>query len=163
VILLLNRRGFANYLCCSNAKCGYVLTCEQCDASMVLHVKGAGVVGAAAEHTGGTPVPRDGGRGRLLRCHHCLAQQLMPRECPVGGSKILPLGQGTQRVEDELIRKFGAACGLEEGKTLLRVEGDTMRTGTDFFDALSRFAAGEVRVLLGTQMIAKGLDFPRVR
>lgn len=83
----------------------------------------------------------------------------MARQCPVCGRKVIALGAGTQRVEEELQRQFG----LVEGETMIRVDGDTMRTAADYFDALSRFASGEVRVLLGTQMISKGLDFPNVR
>lgn len=81
----------------------------------------------------------------------------MPKVCPVCGRGLARLGTGTQRVEEELI-----GLGLGEG-TLLRVDSDSMDTARDYFEALSRFARGEVRVLLGTQMVAKGLDFPNVR
>jgi len=143
VILLVNRRGFAHYLACPNARCGWVLTCDHCDAGMVLHV--------------GRSLPRGG----VVRCHHCLAEQRVPSVCPVCGLAVSRLGAGTQRLEEELARTFGPDT-LEPGRTMLRVDSDAMRSGRDYADALARFARGEVRLLLGTQMIAKGLDFPGV-
>ena len=143
-ILLLNRRGFAQHVLCPRGACGFALRCDQCDAGLVLHRRGG--VGPAG----------------FVRCHHCLAEQRMPTLCPSCGGKINTFGGGTQRAEDELVRKF-ASMGLAEGATLLRLDSDTMRSGRDFFEALSRFASGEARVLLGTQMVAKGLDFPNVR
>jgi primosomal protein N' (replication factor Y) len=69
-------------------------------------------------------------------------------------------GLGVQRVEEELARLHPA---LVPGSTMLRIDADSMQDATDFHDALGRFGAGEVRLLVGTQMIAKGLDFPGVR
>lgn len=148
-IILLNRRGYSHYLCCSDRSCGWVLGCDQCDARLVIH-------------TG-----RDLPRGAVVRCHHCLAEQVVPHRCPGCKSPLLRLGAGTQRVEEELERVFaadrvGPECSLVVGETLARIDSDTMRTGRDFFRALSDFAAGRFRVLLGTQMLAKGHDFPNV-
>jgi primosomal protein N' (replication factor Y) len=100
--------------------------------------------------------------GQFVRCHHCLSEQLVPRLCPSCGHKLNVFGGGTQRAEDELVRKF-ASMGLVDGQTLLRLDSDSMRTAQDYYESLDRFAKGEARVLLGTQMIAKGLDFPNVR
>lgn len=138
-ILLLNRRGYATHICCSSPACGWTLMCHSCDAALVLH-----------QHVS---LPRGG----VVRCHHCLGEELVPRACPVCGRATARLGTGTQRVEEEL-----AGMGLAEG-AVLRVDSDSMETARDYFDALSRFASGQVRVLLGTQMVAKGLDFPNVR
>ena len=143
-ILLLNRRGLAQRLACRDSACGFVLQCDQCDANLVLH--------RAAASPGGT----------LVRCHHCLGEQRVPSLCPACGERITVLGGGTQRLEDEVTRKF-ASMGIEEGVTLLRLDSDAMRSAGDYFAALDRFGRGEIRVLLGTQMIAKGLDFPNVR
>ncbi len=143
-ILLLNRRGFAHYICCPKPSCGFVLCCDQCDATLILH------------RHGGVPT------GQFVRCHHCLNEQLVPRLCPTCTTKLNVFGGGTQRAEDELVRKF-ASMGLIEGQTLLRLDSDSMQSAKDYHDALDRFASGQVRVLLGTQMIAKGLDFPNVR
>ncbi|MBX3363415.1 MAG: primosomal protein N' [Phycisphaeraceae bacterium] len=139
-ILLLNRRGYASYVSCPSMSCGWRLTCESCDASMVLH-RGSGLP-----------------RGQLVRCHHCLAEQNVPPLCPLCQKKTISLGTGTQRVEEELAREFG----LVPGEDLLRVDADTMGSARAYFEALGRFARGEARVLAGTQMIAKGLDFPGV-
>ena len=143
VLLLLNRRGYANYIACTDPRCDWMLTCTECDAGMVCHVDGAGEI-----------------RRRYVRCHHCLAEQMLPQKCPDCGKPVTVFGLGTQRVEEELTRTFPS---LIEGETLLRVDGDTMQTAAHFHDALERFGRGDVRVLMGTQMIAKGLDFPNVR
>jgi primosomal protein N' (replication factor Y) len=140
-ILLLNRRGYSSYVCCPSATCGWVMKCNDCDASMVLHR-------ARVE------------AGELVRCHHCLAEQKVPRQCPVCARRVMTLGAGTQRLEEDLAAKFPT---LVPGRTLVRVDGDTMRGAKDYFEVLGRFGSGEVRVLLGTQMIAKGLDYPNVR
>jgi primosomal protein N' (replication factor Y) (superfamily II helicase) len=144
VILLLNRRGFGRFISCTNAKCGFVLECDQCTATLVYHKD------------------RELPAGGLVRCHHFLSEQLLPRLCPNCGSKIHIFGGGTQKAEDELERCF-AAHGIVRGETMLRVDADTTKTGRDWFRALDRFGRGEIRILLGTQMIAKGLDFPNVR
>jgi len=72
------------------------------------------------------------------------------------------LGGGTQRAEEEIERTF-AAHGIERDKTLVRVDSDSMRGPGKYHSTLARFASGEIRMLVGTQMIAKGLDFPGVR
>ena len=142
-LLLLNRRGYATFVgCASSASCEWVMSCDRCDARMILHKD------AALR------------RGELLRCHHCLSEVLVPARCPSCGKPPIRLGSGTQRAEEELAPLL-AECRLEPG-SLLRVDRDTMRTGADYFDALDRFARREARILLGTQMIAKGLDFPGV-
>jgi len=143
VLLLLNRRGYANYIACSDPRCDWKLTCSECDAGMVCHVDESGAT-----------------RRSYVRCHHCLAEQLLPKNCPDCGKPVTVFGLGTQRVEEELTRLFPS---LVEGDTLLRVDGDTMQTAQHFHDALERFGNGQIRCLMGTQMIAKGLDFPNVR
>lgn len=141
-ILLLNRRGFASHLACRNPRCGWAMSCESCDAGMVFH------------KDRGLP------KGGLVRCHHCLAEQLMPSQCAVCKGPVAMLGVGTQRAEEELVGVLNA-----RGVTAkhLRVDSDSMTSGADYARALERFASGEISVLLGTQMIAKGLDFPNVR
>jgi primosomal protein N' (replication factor Y) len=144
IILLLNRRGFAHYLACPSPTCGYIVSCDACDARLVLHK--------------GRELPA----GSLIRCHHCLAERIVPNSCPVCSRRLRLWGAGTQRAEEELERTF-AAYGMVAGDTLLRLDADTMSRASDYFAALDRFASGRARVLLGTQMIAKGLDFPGVR
>ncbi len=143
VILLQNRRGYAGYVACPDSTCGWRLECTECDATMVVH--------------------RAGARRGYVRCHHCLAQQLRPEVCPACGKRLIDLSVGTQRVEEELERRFGTTLGLIAGETMARVDSDTMGNARAYFDVLERFGRGELRLLLGTQMIAKGLDYPGVR
>jgi primosomal protein N' (replication factor Y) len=147
-VILLNRRGYANYIACADPGCEWVLRCDQCDAGMICHRA------TFATHDGGVAV-RD-----FTRCHHCESEVRLPKLCPACGKKVTIFGLGTQRVEEELHRLFPA---LVEGSTMARVDADAMQGERDFRDVLERFAAGSIRVLLGTQMIAKGLDFPNVR
>ena len=78
-ILLLNRRGYANYIACPDQTCGWMMRCDHCDATMVYHKD--------------AQLPRGG----LVRCHHCLAEQLLPATCADSGHKINTFGLGTQR------------------------------------------------------------------
>ncbi|MCH2134590.1 MAG: primosomal protein N' [Phycisphaerales bacterium] len=141
-LLLLNRRGFASYVACRNQKCGWMLCCDQCDVTMVMH-----------RH-------RELPRGGLLRCHHCLSECRVPKSCAACGGPVAALGQGTQRIEEVLAARFPE---LRPGETLQRIDSDTMRRVDDLHEVLAAFGAGRIRVLLGTQMIAKGLDYPGVR
>ncbi|MDZ4755358.1 MAG: primosomal protein N' [Phycisphaerae bacterium] len=147
-VILLNRRGYANYIACVDPHCDWVLRCDQCDAGMICHRD------KYESHDGAMGI-RD-----YTRCHHCESEVRLPKQCPRCGKKVTVFGLGTQRVEEELHRLFPS---LVEGATMLRVDADAMHGERDFRDALGRFAAGEVKVLLGTQMISKGLDFPNVR
>lgn len=141
-ILLLNRRGYASYICCPDQRCGWFMTCTHCDVTVVYHKRVANIAHG------------------VVRCHHCLSEQTLPRICPQCGQKrVNTFGFGTQRLEEELVRRFPPLA--EEG-AMLRLDSDTMRSAADYFSALSRFRDGKVRLLLGTQMIAKGLDFPGV-
>lgn len=141
VMLLLNRRGYASYISCADQRCGWILGCDHCDTTMVYH--------RAKE----LPV------GGLLRCHHCLAEQRIPGVCPMCATGLTLFGAGTQRLEEELPRLFPR---LIPGETMLRLDSDTMRRARDYHEALASFASGAARLLVGTQMIAKGLDFPGV-
>jgi primosomal protein N' (replication factor Y) len=143
-ILLLNRRGFSSYIACVSPSCGYIVSCADCDAHLVLH------------RDRRLPV------GTEVRCHHCEARQKVPAACPACASRLNFFSGGTQRLEQELARKF-APMGLVEGETFRRVDSDTMRSARDYFEVLGDFARGALRVLIGTQMLAKGLDFPGVR
>jgi primosomal protein N' (replication factor Y) len=144
-ILLLNRRGYSNFVYCSS--CGHVMQCKYCDTTMTYHRSaGASVTSAKlAEgvHTG------------QLHCHYCLAVNPLPDRCPACGRLMSLFGLGTQRVEEEIARKF-------PDLKFARVDSDSMRSARDYEQTLGRFARREIQVLLGTQMIAKGLDYPNV-
>ncbi len=113
--------------------CGYVEKCDQCDVAMTYH---------QAEN--------------CMRCHYCGAEHAPPRVCPECGSKYIRyFGAGTQKVEEELHK-------LLPGVPVGRMDIDTTREKDSHERILSAFRKGETRVLVGTQMIAKGLDFPNV-
>jgi len=144
-MLLLNRRGYSNFVFCSS--CGEPIKCNYCDTTMTYHRSvespAVGASNAASLHTG------------QMLCHYCLASSVLPDKCPICGKKLSLFGLGTQRVEEELKRKM-------PDLKFARVDSDSMRTFKDYESTLSRFARGELQVILGTQMIAKGLDFPNV-
>ncbi len=142
ILLLLNRRGYASYIACASRACGWTMTCDHCDVTVVYHLD--------------KQLPLGG----YVRCHHCLSEQKLLPACPQCGSRLSVFGLGVQRVEEELTRTFPQ---LIEGRTMLRIDSDSMHGSRSFHDALGRFGDGEIQLLLGTQMIAKGLDFPGVK
>jgi len=140
IILFLNRRGFATQLICED--CGHVAQCPNCDVNLTWH-----------KHSG------------TLQCHYCSHSQPFMTVCTVcGGLDLKDAGVGTQRVQDDLERALGQfPHTLSRKLTVERMDTDTMRTATSHRKLLERFANGEVDIIIGTQMIAKGLDIPRVR
>ncbi len=144
-ILLLNRRGYANCIFCNH--CNEAVKCKYCDATMTYHrasdIRPVDLTTAGGVHAG------------QMHCHYCLAVNPLPATCPTCGKKLSLFGLGTQRVEEELTRKF-------PGISYARADSDTMRSKADYEQLLSRFGRGEITVMLGTQMIAKGLDYPNV-
>lgn len=136
-ILLLNQRGFAKFLLCRD--CGYVPECPNCSTSLTFHEGGGG----------------------LLMCHHCDVRQPVPARCPKCGSPYLKkFGAGTQRVEAALRVLLD---GFDDvSADVIRMDADTTRTKGAHRALLERFMAADAAVLLGTQMIAKGLDFADV-
>jgi primosomal protein N' (replication factor Y) len=130
-ILLLNRRGYANFVQCR--ACGAVRSCWQCNVSLTRHRRPARLV-----------------------CHHCNHQETVPDSCPECGSASLSdRGVGTEQLERVLGETFPAA-------RIARMDVDTTSGKWSHHEILGRVARGDVDLLLGTQMIAKGLDFPNV-
>jgi primosomal protein N' (replication factor Y) len=144
-ILLLNRRGYSNFVYC--VSCQEPVKCQYCDTTMTYHRSAAAHAHsgthAEAVHKGG------------LQCHYCLATSPLPEKCPTCSKKLSLFGLGTQRVEEELAKKFPDV-------KFARVDSDSMHSAKDYEALLSRFAKNEIQVMLGTQMIAKGLDYPNV-
>lgn len=144
-ILLLNRRGYASYIRCNT--CKEALQCKYCSVAMVYHrSKDARV------HSGRTDLAIGSGS---MHCHYCLAVNPLPGACPQCGTRLALFGLGTQRVEEELEMKL-------PGITFARVDSDTMHQAHDYERVLGNFGDGKIQLLMGTQMIAKGLDFPNV-
>jgi primosomal protein N' (replication factor Y) len=136
-ILFLNRRGTATYVFCRD--CGYALKCPQCDNPLTFHTN----VSTSA-------------RENVLTCHHCGYTRQKPRKCPeCGGNHIREYGLGSERVESE----FG---NLFPGARVLRWDWETTRQKDAHEIILSHFASHRADVLVGTQMLAKGLDLPLV-
>jgi primosomal protein N' (replication factor Y) (superfamily II helicase) len=130
IIVFLNRRGYAPCLFCN--ACGWVAPCEHCDARMTLHR-----------------------RAQELRCHHCGAHGPVPLVCGTCGQPLNPVGQGTERVEETLVRLFPEA-------PLARLDRDTASARGGVETVLDRVHSGEARILVGTQMLTKGHHFPEV-
>ena len=140
-IVLLNRRGWASWIGCSNQTCGFTLRCDACESSMVMHRD------------------RRLPQGGHLKCHHCLRATRLPSQCPDCGKGLIKLGLGTQRLE-EVLREELSHLNTDQ---IVRVDSDQITGLHDLHNILGAFGRREIRVLLGTQMIAKGLDFPGVR
>lgn len=131
-ILFLNRRGTATYVFCRN--CGTVVRCPRCDTPLTYHITG----------------------GEKLLCHRCGYTRKMPRKCAACGSEdVRAYGLGTEKVEAEVKQSWPAA-------RTLRWDWETTRQKEAHEIILGHFAAGHADVLIGTQMLAKGLDLPRV-
>ena len=132
-VLFINRRGYNSFVSCR--ACGHVMKCPNCDISLTFH--------------------QAGGDGQM-HCHYCGYQAPPPKTCPeCRSSYIRYFGIGTQRVEEEVKKLFPQV-------NVVRMDLDTTATRNAHEKLLGQFRRGEAQVLVGTQMIAKGLDFPHV-
>ncbi|MCX7247957.1 MAG: primosomal protein N' [Burkholderiales bacterium] len=146
-LVFLNRRGYAPVLHC--ADCDWKSECPHCSAYRVFHKI-----------------------DRTLRCHHCGYTERVPRACPAcGNPDIAPMGRGTERLEEHLAellvdvrRADSISAQWPEGEPvrIARIDADSTRLKGELESQLARVHAGEVDVLVGTQMIAKGHDFRRI-
>jgi primosomal protein N' (replication factor Y) len=143
VILLLNRRGYSTVVMCRS--CGEKIECENCSISMTYHKRA--VSGELSGVSGGVAQP-----GQRLECHYCGSRKVVPKVCPKCESEHLYfLGVGSQQGEERLQELFpGARIG--------RMDRDTVRGRSDMERLLARLHGGEINLLVGTQMIAKGHD-----
>lgn len=132
-ILFLNRRGYSSEISCKS--CGDVISCPRCSVSLTYHTNARG--------------------GKLL-CHLCGYTDRVPRACPSCSSdKLSFLGFGTQKLESELEKYI-------PDMTVMRMDADTTGSKLSYDRMLDDFRQGRADILLGTQMVAKGHDFPRV-
>ena len=132
-ILFLNRRGYSSQISCK--ECGEVMSCPRCSVSLTYHTNADG--------------------GKLL-CHMCGYSERVPRKCPsCDGERLSFLGYGTQKLESELMKYV-------PDMTVMRMDADTTSGKLSYDRMLEDFREGRADILLGTQMVAKGHDFPRV-
>lgn len=130
-LLFLNRRGFANFLMCR--VCGQVIRCRHCSVSLTYHQQ----------------------ENRLC-CHYCGFSTVPPESCPTCSRPgLLPLGFGTERVEEEVKRLLPTA-------RIVRIDRDSVANPRHLLDLLNTVRSGRADILIGTQMIAKGHDFPNL-
>ena len=130
-LLFLNRRGFSPIVMCG--ACSFVLKCRECSVSLTYHKA-----------------------GDAARCHYCGFSAAVPARCPdCRSGKIMRLGLGTERLEEDVRARFPEA-------RVERVDRDTVRSKTAFWSLFERLSRAEIDILIGTQMIAKGHDFPGV-
>ena len=134
-ILFLNRRGYSNYVCCK--MCGKVIMCPRCDISLTYHkVRGSE-------------------KGRLM-CHYCGYSVTEPEKCPDCGSEhIGRIGYGTQRIDEQIKNAV-------PGAVVLRMDADTTTEKNAYDRILNDFREHKADILVGTQMVTKGHDFPDV-
>lgn len=131
-IIFLNRRGYNTQISCRS--CGEVLSCPRCSVSLTYHASG---------------------KSRLM-CHLCGYSEPLPKTCPVcSAPEMSYLGFGTQKLEGELSKYI-------EGMNVMRMDADTTSGKLAYDKMLEDFRAGAADILIGTQMVAKGHDFPRV-
>lgn len=113
--------------------CGWVAPCQRCDAGLTFHRASA-----------------------RLRCHHCGAERALPEVCPAcTGTRLHPFGEGTERVQSALAKSFPRA-------RIIRIDRDSTRAKGSLETKLERVRGGEADILIGTQMLSKGHDFPNV-
>ncbi|NIO04003.1 MAG: primosomal protein N' [Proteobacteria bacterium] len=130
-LLFLNRRGFANFILCRD--CGWAFQCPNCSVTLTYHL-----------------IHRD------LQCHHCSFTTPTPPICPrCKGYNLHPLGIGTQRVEDEILKLIPFA-------RIVRMDRDTTTKKGAYKRIVSAMVSGKIDILIGTQMIVKGHDFPNI-
>lgn len=131
VILLLNRRGYANLVTCTN--CSNTIKCPYCDITLTYHKT-----------------------KELLRCHYCGYAINVPKVCPnCKEEKLKIIGNGTEKVEEEISKLF-------DNVNVVRMDTDTTSKKGSHEKILEDFGNNKYQILLGTQMISKGLDFPNV-
>ena len=133
VLVFINRRGYAPTLICQ--ECHWISQCSNCDSRMTVHQYQQ--------------------RNQRLHCHHCDTKAPVPTQCPnCHSSRLQPLGQGTQRSEEELQQFFKVP--------ILRIDRDSMSRKGELESALSLVNSGQPCILVGTQMLAKGHHFANV-
>ena len=128
VLIFLNRRGFAPTLICNS--CGHIAGCERCDSRLTVHAA-----------------------SKQLRCHHCGASRPLKEHCDECSETVVPLGEGTERLEESLNRRF-------PNVVVSRIDSDSTQRKGAIDEALAGATSGHANILVGTQMLSKGHHFP---
>lgn len=144
-ILLLNRRGYSNFVFCPS--CKHSLHCRNCDVTLTFHKR------PKLDKPNETMMGKHMLGGYAI-CHYCMAKTLVPQTCPLCHTKMIMIGLGSQRLEEEVAAKLPEA-------RVRRIDSDSM-AGQDYYRLLREFSEGKIDILAGTQMLAKGLHFPNV-
>lgn len=148
-ILFLNRRGYNNYVSCRT--CGKSIKCPNCSVTLTYHSTSSNLAKKTDED-----FEQKRRQSGYLTCHMCGYKTRVPEKCPeCGKDHFLFMGCGTQKAEDDIISMF-------PDLRVLRMDHDTTSAKYSHEDILGSFRRGEADVLLGTQMVTKGHDFPRV-
>jgi primosomal protein N' (replication factor Y) len=151
VVVLLNRRGYATAVFCR--QCGHTFECPNCSVSLTVHVDRRSVGPRGTDREAGSKATVVTGRAR---CHYCNYSMRIPTQCQKCAAPYLEQsGFGTEKVEEQLRERFPSA-------RIGRIDRDSVRRKGALAATLASFAAGDLDVLVGTQMIAKGHDFSRV-
>lgn len=141
IMLFINRRGYSGFVSCRS--CGYIVKCPHCDVSLTYH------------STGNVSNQTYTNNGKLV-CHYCGYETASVDTCPKCSSKFISIfGTGTQKVEAMARAKYPMA-------RILRMDADTTKSKNGHQAILEAFSKGEADILIGTQMIVKGHDFPNV-
>jgi primosomal protein N' (replication factor Y) len=131
ILLFLNRRGYAPTILCQ--ECAWIAECTRCDARMTFYKN-----------------------KNILKCHHCLKEEKVPKQCPkCNAEKFIWLGEGTQRIENRLKEVF-------PNTAITRIDRDSTRKKNALEENLENIHAGKYQIIIGTQMLSKGHDFPNV-
>ncbi|MFW0883521.1 primosomal protein N' [Candidatus Acidulodesulfobacterium sp. H_13] len=139
VLLFLNRRGFSTFLICSS--CGHLFLCNNCAISLVYHKN------------------KNADAGGFLKCHYCGHSEDIPKLCPeCGMDTIEPYGIGVQKLEDVVKTLFA----VREDVKIERIDSDIAKSGKNGADIFKKMQKKEIDILIGTQIITKGHDFPDV-
>jgi primosomal protein N' (replication factor Y) len=133
-LVFINRRGYSPVLSCDS--CGWLSDCTKCSAHMVLH--------------------KSASKAATLCCHHCGLMKFVPKSCPACGNlDLMPIGQGTQKIEAYLTELFPSA-------KILRIDADSTRKKGSAEELFGAIHDGDADIVVGTQMITKGHDYQKV-
>jgi len=153
-LLFLNRRGFSNFLFCPS--CKWVARCDDDDVALTFHKRRSPLPAPTGENDLFADLEKAGADDGFLKCHFCGTTRPAPTLCPAcGAGDLLAVGAGTQRIEEELRGMFPEA-------RILRLDYDTTGGREGFLQAWKKMVEGDVDIILGTQMIAKGLHLEKV-